>query len=112
MKIGTSVNIDIMPTNGFTRTMSDFHIETRPSRGYKKRERTRQQLVTAGTAILAEKGEALTISDVVAVSRVGMRAVMAQPPCEFQNRLRCNSDDGRQRCNSDVLIQCSFVYLL
>jgi AcrR family transcriptional regulator len=70
MRIGTSVNIDIIPTNGFTRTMSDFHIETRPSRGYKKRERTRQQLVTAGTAILAEKGEALTISDVVARAEV------------------------------------------
>ena len=45
-------------------------IEGRPSRGHKKRERTRQQLIAAGLAGLAEKGEALTISDVVARAEV------------------------------------------
>lgn len=39
--------------------------ETR-SRGYKKKERTRGQLVDAGLRVLAEKGEAFTIADVVA----------------------------------------------
>lgn len=35
------------------------------SRGHKKRARTRLQLVDAGRRVLAEKGEALTVSDVV-----------------------------------------------
>lgn len=42
----------------------------RPSRGHKKRERTRQQLIAAGVRTLAEKGDALTISDVVARAEV------------------------------------------
>jgi AcrR family transcriptional regulator len=50
--------------------MADPPIEGRPSRGHKKRERTRHQLVAAGVAVLAEKGEALTISDVVARAEV------------------------------------------
>jgi AcrR family transcriptional regulator len=50
--------------------MADAQIEDRPSRGHKKRERTRHQLISAGVAVLAEKGEALTISDVVARAEV------------------------------------------
>jgi AcrR family transcriptional regulator len=50
--------------------MADPQIEERPSRGHKKRERTRHQLIAAGIAVLAEKGEALTISDVVARAEV------------------------------------------
>lgn len=41
-----------------------------PSRGHKKRERTREQLLAAGLQVLAEKGEALTVSDVVARAAV------------------------------------------
>jgi AcrR family transcriptional regulator len=40
------------------------------SRGYRKREKTRNQLISAGLRILAEKGEALTVSDVVAAADV------------------------------------------
>jgi AcrR family transcriptional regulator len=40
------------------------------SRGHKKKERTRNQLIAAGVQALAEKGEALTISDVVAKAEV------------------------------------------
>jgi AcrR family transcriptional regulator len=40
------------------------------SRGHKKRERTRAQLIDAGVAVLAQKGEALTISDIVAQAQV------------------------------------------
>jgi AcrR family transcriptional regulator len=50
--------------------MAEPQIEEKPSRGHKKRERTRHQLISAGLAILAEKGEALTISDVVARAEV------------------------------------------
>jgi len=41
-----------------------------PSRGHKKRARTREQLVAAGVAVLAERGEALTISDVTSRAQV------------------------------------------
>ncbi len=50
--------------------MADAQIEEKPSRGHKKRERTRHQLIAAGLTVLAEKGEALTISDVVARAEV------------------------------------------
>jgi AcrR family transcriptional regulator len=50
--------------------MADPQVEGRPSRGHKKRERTRQQLIAAGVEVFAEKGEALTISDVVARAEV------------------------------------------
>ena len=50
--------------------MASAQIEEGPSRGHKKKERTRQQLIAAGVGILAEKGEALTISDVVARAEV------------------------------------------
>lgn len=40
------------------------------SRGHKKRERTRAQLIEAGVSVLAQKGEALTVSDVVEAARV------------------------------------------
>jgi AcrR family transcriptional regulator len=45
-------------------------MERRISRGHKKRERTRRQLLTAGLAVLAEKGDGLTISDVVSRAEV------------------------------------------
>lgn len=50
--------------------MSASVLEESPSRGHKKRERTRRQLIAAGSAVLAEKGEALTVSDVVARAEV------------------------------------------
>ena len=40
------------------------------TRGYKKKERTRRQLVEAGVRALAAKGEGLTVSDVVAEAEV------------------------------------------
>ena len=40
------------------------------SRGHKKRERTRTQLLNAGIHVMAEKGEAFTVSDVVAQANV------------------------------------------
>ncbi len=50
--------------------MTVDQIEGKPSRGHKKRERTRNQLLTAGVAVLARKGEALTVSDVVVEAAV------------------------------------------
>ena len=44
--------------------------DDRPSRGHKKRARTRNQLIDAGVQVLARKGESLTISDVVAEAQV------------------------------------------
>jgi AcrR family transcriptional regulator len=40
------------------------------SRGHRKREKTRRHLIAAGLRVLAEKGEALTVSDVVAEADV------------------------------------------
>ncbi|MBW2314040.1 MAG: TetR/AcrR family transcriptional regulator [Deltaproteobacteria bacterium] len=40
------------------------------SRGHRKREKTRRQLIDAGLRALAEKGEGLTVSDVVAEADV------------------------------------------
>ncbi len=40
------------------------------TRGYRKKERTRRQLVAAGQRVLAEKGHGLTVSDVVAEADV------------------------------------------
>ena len=40
------------------------------SRGHKKRERTREQLVSVGLTLLAEKGDAMTVSDVVSLAKV------------------------------------------
>lgn len=40
------------------------------SRGHKKRERTRRQLIEAGLQVLARKGEALTVTDVVSAAGV------------------------------------------
>lgn len=68
--IGNIVNIDKFLIYGFNPPMEDEQLEARPSRGHKKRERTRLQLLSAGVAILAEKGDALTISDVVARAEV------------------------------------------
>jgi AcrR family transcriptional regulator len=41
-----------------------------PTRGHKKRERTRNQLIGAGLRVFARKGETLTVSDVVAEAEV------------------------------------------
>ena len=40
------------------------------TRGFKKKERTRRQLVEAGVRVLAARGEGLTVSDVVAEAEV------------------------------------------
>ena len=40
------------------------------TRGYRKKERTRRQLIDAGLRVLAEKGQGLTVSDVVAEAEV------------------------------------------
>jgi len=40
------------------------------TRGYRKKERTRRQLVAAGLRVLADKGQGLTVSDVVAEAEV------------------------------------------
>jgi AcrR family transcriptional regulator len=40
------------------------------TRGHKKKERTRRQLVEAGVRVLAARGEGLTVSDVVAEAEV------------------------------------------
>jgi len=40
------------------------------TRGHRKRERTRRQLIAAGLRVLAEKGQGLTISDVVVAAEV------------------------------------------
>lgn len=45
-------------------------IREAPTRGHRKRERTRRQLVAAGLHVLAEKGQGLTVSDVVAAAEV------------------------------------------
>jgi len=49
--------------------MAETHAEPR-TRGHRKREKTRQRLLTAGRRALAEKGEGLTVSDVVAEADV------------------------------------------
>ena len=41
-----------------------------PSRGHKKKQRTRRQLVAAGLRVMARKGQGLTVSDVVAEAEV------------------------------------------
>jgi AcrR family transcriptional regulator len=41
-----------------------------PTRGHRKKEKTRRQLVAAGLRVLADKGEALTVSDVAAEADV------------------------------------------
>lgn len=43
---------------------------TSQTRGHRKRGKTRRQLIDAGVRVLAEKGEALSISDVVAAADV------------------------------------------
>lgn len=51
--------------------MAATRSDPRPlTRGHKKRERTREQLLAAAMQVLAEKGEALTVSDVVARAEV------------------------------------------
>ncbi len=43
---------------------------TTPTRGHRKKERTRRQLVAAGLRVLAAKGQGMTVSDVVAEAQV------------------------------------------
>ncbi|MBW2244586.1 MAG: TetR/AcrR family transcriptional regulator [Deltaproteobacteria bacterium] len=50
--------------------MSARPLQEKPSRGHKKRARTYDQLIAAGVQVFAERGEALTISDVVAKANV------------------------------------------
>jgi AcrR family transcriptional regulator len=45
-------------------------VQARRSRGHRKREKTRRHLIEAGLRVLAEKGEGLTVSDVVAAADV------------------------------------------
>ena len=40
------------------------------TRGYRKKERTRRQLISAGLRVLAEKGQGLTVSDIAAEADV------------------------------------------
>lgn len=46
------------------------HPRPSPTRGHRKKERTRKQLVDAGLRVLAAKGQGLTVSDVVAEAEV------------------------------------------
>lgn len=46
--------------------MPDRSTEPAPTRGHKKKERTRRQLIGAAIEVIAERGEAFTASDVVA----------------------------------------------
>ena len=66
--IGSFVNIDFSPksANLVPVTVS----EPPRTRGYRKKERTRRQLLAAGLRVLAEKGQGLTVSDVVAEAEV------------------------------------------
>lgn len=50
--------------------MSSPSFLNQSSRGHKKREKTRNQLIAAGLRVVAERGEALTVSDVVAEADV------------------------------------------
>lgn len=49
--------------------MTNDPLEPR-TRGYRKKERTRRKLIAAGLRVLAEKGQGLTVSDVVAEAEV------------------------------------------
>ena len=50
--------------------MIDTATQTPPTRGHRKKERTRRHLVAAGLRVLARKGQGLTVSDVVAEAEV------------------------------------------
>lgn len=66
--IGSFVNIDFNPKYG---TLVLVTVSEPPrTRGYRKKERTRRQLLAAGLRVLAEKGQGLTVSDVVAEAEV------------------------------------------
>jgi len=68
--IGIFVNIDVIPN--FVASIHSVDRESREprTRGYRKKERTRRQLIAAGLRVLAEKGHGLTVSDVVAEAKV------------------------------------------
>jgi AcrR family transcriptional regulator len=64
------VNNDDNPRNpAIVPSMAEGSAEPR-TRGYRKKERTRRQLIEAGLRALAEKGHGLTVSDVVAAAEV------------------------------------------
>ena len=63
------VNIENSPTLATVPYMASESRETR-TRGFRKKERTRQQLITAGLRVLAAKGQGLTVSDVAAEAGV------------------------------------------
>ena len=46
------------------------HPQATRTRGHRKKERTRRQLIAAGLRVLARKGQGLTVSDVVAEAEV------------------------------------------
>ena len=70
LELGSLSILTFLPFYDFLRFMTAVPIEQNLSRGHKKRERTHDQLIVAGLQVLAEKGESLTISDVVARAQV------------------------------------------
>ena len=62
--------LTFIPFYDFLRFMTTSPNEQDLSRGHKKRERTRSELIAAGLQVLADKGKSLTISDVVARAQV------------------------------------------
>jgi AcrR family transcriptional regulator len=68
--VGLLSILTFLPFYDFLRFMTAVPIEQNLSRGHKKRERTHDQLIAAGLQVLADKGESLTISDVVARAQV------------------------------------------
>lgn len=68
--IGESVNIEEVPNYSASILLMLNESREPRTRGYRKKERTRQQLVAAGLRVLAEKGHGLTVSDVVAEAEV------------------------------------------
>ena len=69
-KIGNSVNIDEIIRPAATLPGVESETPKPKTRGYRKKERTRRQLIAAGLRVLAEKGQGLTVSDVVAEAEV------------------------------------------
>ena len=65
-----SVNIDEYPIRPASLSVVAHEDREPRTRGYRKKERTRRQLIAAGLRVLARKGEGLTVSDVVAEAEV------------------------------------------
>jgi AcrR family transcriptional regulator len=68
--VGLLSILTLISIDDLMRDMTPRATEQKPSRGHKKRARTRDQLIQAGLQVLANKGDALTISDVVAQAEV------------------------------------------